>query len=837
MGADCKSVGLAYEGSNPSPATPRYDGPRPSRSGAVCAFRGRSAPGRWRSRCAPAAARPGTASRTRSPRSRVQRTVTSAPSVSADQASSAVPPSASWSATAACAAARVSGSSRADALGVDHGLVGAVGRRQRGAVAHRLHLLLLEEGVGGGDRAERHQRRHQPADQHERQRRAPLAVAAASARTPGSVGGRLSTACGRGLWTLWTPDRVTARAAAARLWTTAARGPGGGRRLPACRSRCPPPRCTRSPTRCARRPRPPTTPRARLDRRRRRRRDPAAAAEEFLDCHRTAGRALAGELRLARATRWPRSPTRGWGSTRSARRPRPGARADDPRAAGAGPARPAARRPGGGGGPRPAASRGAVFCLGGARRATWPARPRGAGLARGRRRRRPPAGRGRRRPRAGRVRRAVAAATGRLGAHRDLLEEVRGRSPRCGPQQDEDYAGGLAPAGRPRRTSARRGVPPIPRRSRSPRSSRPPRRPAVGEHAALLAEVADDAAATAARAGRVRAPSSAARAGRATPAGRSPTSPALLPGWGDAELAARGAQLAGGAARRPRRPRSGTPWPRRRWPTRTTTPSRVRCSPGWAPRAWSCCSSPSGPAPSAGQPARRGCWRPRSARPSDRSRQPTRWGRCSPATTSAGRAVRQLGRRSRRAWPPSSLPGATPVLGRTAVRRPSRAGRVSCCARERAHGLSAARAPCPPPGTASLSDPAAAGRRRPGRRRRTRRAAAALLASTDVWQTLLVPVLGRRRRCPRRADAAGAAQAQARRATTPCAPGWRPSARAWSTGTRPDWTVGRGIVAAVSPALARAVAAHVDGRRGRPVGGRRRARADRDRTRCAASAT
>src|SRR5690349_1233053 len=29
MGADCKSVGLAYEGSNPSPATPRYDGPRP----------------------------------------------------------------------------------------------------------------------------------------------------------------------------------------------------------------------------------------------------------------------------------------------------------------------------------------------------------------------------------------------------------------------------------------------------------------------------------------------------------------------------------------------------------------------------------------------------------------------------------------------------------------------------------------------------------------------------------------------------------------------------------------------------------------------------------------
>src|SRR3954453_19586284 len=32
-GADCKSVGSAYEGSNPSPAPPRYDGPRPLRSG------------------------------------------------------------------------------------------------------------------------------------------------------------------------------------------------------------------------------------------------------------------------------------------------------------------------------------------------------------------------------------------------------------------------------------------------------------------------------------------------------------------------------------------------------------------------------------------------------------------------------------------------------------------------------------------------------------------------------------------------------------------------------------------------------------------------------------
>ena len=35
MGADCKSVGLAYEGSNPSPATPWYERPPTAWSGAV----------------------------------------------------------------------------------------------------------------------------------------------------------------------------------------------------------------------------------------------------------------------------------------------------------------------------------------------------------------------------------------------------------------------------------------------------------------------------------------------------------------------------------------------------------------------------------------------------------------------------------------------------------------------------------------------------------------------------------------------------------------------------------------------------------------------------------
>ena len=40
MGADCKSVGLAFEGSNPSPATHGTTAPDPSRSGAVAVRQG-----------------------------------------------------------------------------------------------------------------------------------------------------------------------------------------------------------------------------------------------------------------------------------------------------------------------------------------------------------------------------------------------------------------------------------------------------------------------------------------------------------------------------------------------------------------------------------------------------------------------------------------------------------------------------------------------------------------------------------------------------------------------------------------------------------------------------
>ncbi len=70
MGADCKSVGLAYEGSNPSPATPGATAPDPAvggrrRAGAVLPSGGRGR-GRWPRPCAPAAGRRGTASRRRS---------------------------------------------------------------------------------------------------------------------------------------------------------------------------------------------------------------------------------------------------------------------------------------------------------------------------------------------------------------------------------------------------------------------------------------------------------------------------------------------------------------------------------------------------------------------------------------------------------------------------------------------------------------------------------------------------------------------------------------------------------------------------------------------------
>ena len=166
MGADCKSVGLAYEGSNPSPATPVFTAPDLLRSGASASWQMRRRSGRWRWRCVPGVPRRGTASRRRSRPSGVQRTVTSTPSV--------------WPTTSRASSRRRRAGRRrppgggagerqlgADAAGVDECLVGAVGGSEGSAVADRRNLLLFEEGVGGGDRAEDHQRRDRPPDEHE----------------------------------------------------------------------------------------------------------------------------------------------------------------------------------------------------------------------------------------------------------------------------------------------------------------------------------------------------------------------------------------------------------------------------------------------------------------------------------------------------------------------------------------------------------------------------------------------------------------------------------------------------------------------------------------------
>ena len=450
--------------------------------------------------------------------------MTSAPSVSADQESSAVPPSASWSATAACAVARVSGSSVPTPLGVDDGLVGAVGRRERGAVADRLHLLLLEEGVGGGDRAEGHQRRDGPADEHERQRRAALAVLPRPGPHPGSVGRRrLSTACGQRLWTLWTPDRVAPVPAAGPV-DDARAGSAAAARLPRMSIEMPAAevyaladtlRAAADDGRGDRRP-------ARRPGRRRRRlqtggrgvprqspdgRPGARRGAAVAGRHRGSGRRLVAGARrhglLASRRTGARRMTVGMPEKIPLDMP-PGRRRRRSRTSSAtSPAPPSAWR-----------------CSA----ATWPARPP-----------RRPAGSGTTPPRpprrsarvAGLVRDAsgaVLAATARLSAHADL--SARGPSsrwPRCGPSRTRTHRAawsrlsavvdvGTPGAGRPARSRGdRRGA------------RAPPRRPARRRHAALLAEVADDAAATA----RVLAESSAVVGGTGRPgddgAGRSPT--------------------------------------------------------------------------------------------------------------------------------------------------------------------------------------------------------------------------------------------------------------------------------------------------------------------------
>src|SRR3954465_813001 len=142
MGADCKSVGLAYEGSNPSPATPGATAPdltiggrrrSPGRGGAGAGHRGAF-------QRLPTEEQPveGDPHRPRAPHRHLRAVGLRGPGVQlhigvgqlvGDRSPRGGP-----------AHPRL----RPDADGVHHRLVGLVGRRQRRAVADRLHPLLLQ---------------------------------------------------------------------------------------------------------------------------------------------------------------------------------------------------------------------------------------------------------------------------------------------------------------------------------------------------------------------------------------------------------------------------------------------------------------------------------------------------------------------------------------------------------------------------------------------------------------------------------------------------------------------------------------------------------------------
>src|SRR5687767_12459712 len=162
MGADCKSVGLAYEGSNPSPATPGTNGPRPLL-------------GRGPFACSADGGRPRAGGRRAFERLTAEEQPAERDLHVAGAAHGHLGPVGLGRPRVQDLAAvgelvgdgglgRGAGERQLGAhpRGVDDRLVGEVGGGQRRAVADRLHLLLLEEGVRGGDRAEDHQRGHEP---------------------------------------------------------------------------------------------------------------------------------------------------------------------------------------------------------------------------------------------------------------------------------------------------------------------------------------------------------------------------------------------------------------------------------------------------------------------------------------------------------------------------------------------------------------------------------------------------------------------------------------------------------------------------------------------------
>src|SRR3954447_26313806 len=178
MGADCKSVGLAYEGSNPSPATPGTKAPDQVLVGGL-RRPGVGSGDRRRAGTGDGAALQALAAEEEPAEGDVG--VAGAPHGNLDAVGLGGPCVEPRPAVGQLVGhRRLGGRARqrqlgADPGGIDRGLVGLVRGGQGRAVADRLHLLLLQEGVGGGDGAEGHERSDRPAEQDERQAGAALA--------------------------------------------------------------------------------------------------------------------------------------------------------------------------------------------------------------------------------------------------------------------------------------------------------------------------------------------------------------------------------------------------------------------------------------------------------------------------------------------------------------------------------------------------------------------------------------------------------------------------------------------------------------------------------------
>ena len=823
MGADCKSVGLAYEGSNPSPATPGTTAPDLSRSGAVRVLRERRRPGAGG-------------------RGALQR-------LAAEEQPAEGDLDVARAADGHLGAVGLGrpGVQRRPAVGElvgDGRLRGGPGERQLGADAARCRRRPRRSGWP------RPARRRRSTDctsccsrKASEAAIAPNAISAAtvqqtstngsveprspsrrSVRTRGSVGG------GAVVHRLWTApvDTVDTRsggglAPAARPVDDDPAGAARRRQTPAMSIEMPAAEVhalagTLRGAAARRR-----GDRARLDRRR---------ATWAARCSRPSRRsstptgppagALAGELGWLGAT--VAAVADSWlaldrGAAR--RRAEPGERRMTVALPEPVPLEMPPGRPGGGRRPRPRRRP--------ARRTGWPCSPTSCPA----RPRRPPAGSGttrRRPPRRWRASPAIAreAAAAVLRRHR--------------------------PAGRARGAAARGPAARWPRSARSRTRTSGPRGGALGAiedprlavmtgspawvgavvedrggrgravgagTPLLLEELADDAAATA----RVLAGAAgrwAARGGPATAGGCSPTWRRSCPAGATRSWPAAGARWPTRCPRPAdaRRSGSGSPRTRRTW--RRTPPSPTACSAGWASEAFGQLLD------SLGQAARR-------------PRQPAGGG----AGGALGAAVPAGGptTASRPSWgPPTSVPttatgaaggaaaGMAAVLsaGSGAPRRRSAAGDgrgVGAAAAAPGARRRACR-PDPSPGHA-----VARGRVDPSAlavgilaRGGEPEAAAALLGDERVWEALLVRFWGDGGTALGELVAEAGARRRPGRGTTPCARGWRPSAPGSSRVTRRDWTVTRDVVAAVAPALGRrwpptsAVAADA----ARRAGGRRR---------------